>query len=519
MSVLKSGFEYMSKSLQMSSMQGTWADPVDWIMANFYTYDTEKLLELYPVQAQPMRHMLARNAQGKFTYGTIIWSWTKKSAKSTVVAAIVDWFAFHKPISLIRFFGNDLKQADSRVGEYLRESIKIGAGKGYDFGDPDNIMQDFRKNTKISSSSYLIEYPNGSRVEMIPVDPTGEAGGNDDVLVFSELWGWKHKKHLDMWTEATIPPTRYGEGFRLIDTYAGFEGESPILEQLYDVVVKPPQNKIEFPDNKECYHTDSIFSTWVTEHPFHWQVPEYYASEKELLDPKQYTRMHENGWTSSSDSFISMVEWDRCGDQAEKIAPPEDDLLVISLDAGVKKDTFAITTVGRFRDIDWIRQRINSIDTYNKDIEPDLFTLHFNRAWDPADYGGNLKFDGYEGSPAAYLRWLHASYDIAIVTYDEHQLAHFAREMEDELGTLFLPFPQGKQRELSDKYLRDVIVAQRIFHRGDKDDMRQHIKNANRKVINDDRGMRIIKKNEHQPIDLAVGLSMAIWTVKEEIPK
>ena len=36
--------------------------------------------------------------------------------------------------------------------------------------------------------NYKTSLPNNTIIEAIPIDPAGEAGGNDDLIIFSELW-------------------------------------------------------------------------------------------------------------------------------------------------------------------------------------------------------------------------------------------------------------------------------------------------------------------------------------------
>ena len=91
-----------------------WLDIVDWIERYFYLYDTAELVTLEEPQRNPLREAIKRDDDGKFLYDTVIWSWMKKSAKTTIIAAVVDYFCSNKPRSRWRLVANDLKQADSR---------------------------------------------------------------------------------------------------------------------------------------------------------------------------------------------------------------------------------------------------------------------------------------------------------------------------------------------------------------------------------------------------------------------
>lgn len=196
-------------------------DPVHFIQTHFYIPETNQPMTLYPSQELPLREALAVDG-GQFRYSTVVWSAIKKSAKSSIAAAIGLWFAWRKPWSSIKVIANDLKQADSRVAYYMRRAIEL--------------HPEWKSVVKIVN--YRITFPNHSFIEALPIDPVGEAGGNDDLIIFSEIWGWKNAAALKMWTEMTLSPLKYGQSLRWCETYAGFSGESPILEELYENVVK-----------------------------------------------------------------------------------------------------------------------------------------------------------------------------------------------------------------------------------------------------------------------------------------
>lgn len=492
--------------------------PLPFIEEYFYLYDTEDLITFHPSQVHAFNEATKRDKTGDYKYHTVLWSWMKKSAKTSIIAAIADYVALYKPKAYIRLVGNDLKQADSRVGYYMRENIKIGARRGYGSDYASHLMQQIRKDTRIKPSGYTITYPNGSIVEMVPIDPSGEAGGNDDLIVFSELWGWKHKSHKDMYVEMAISPTRFGQAQTWIDTYAGFEGESPILEHLYESVVND-ENRIAIPHNDECYAKNGIFATWVTKHHLSYQTPEYYAAERARLTQEQFSRMHENQWITSENAFISIGWWDECADDRPekeggipKLSPYDE--LIIALDAGISSDCFAIVAVSR-------DSRYQSDWTQEGATAPDHFIRRYARQWTPPK-GGKLQFTSRNPqaiTPASELKRLIETYNVAQVCYDPWQLEHFVSEMKYELQAWFEPFAQGTEREIADKQLYDIIREKRISHFGIDNDLRSHLQNAASKITSDDRKLRIVKKNEKYKIDLAVALSMAVKRANDLIAK
>jgi hypothetical protein len=58
------------------------------------------------------------------------------------------------------------------------------------------------------------------------------AGANPVVSTFDELWAYTSENSRRLWDEMISPPTRK-IACRLVVTYAGFTGESQLLEELY----------------------------------------------------------------------------------------------------------------------------------------------------------------------------------------------------------------------------------------------------------------------------------------------
>lgn len=437
-------------------------DPIRWIEANFFIPETSAQIKLYPSQLVPLREALRRDDNNNFVYSTVMWSMIKKSAKSSLTAAVGMWFAFLKPGSSIKVLGNDLKQAQSRVYEYMRRAVMLRA--------------DWRDSIKINN--YKMTFPNGSVVEAIPIDPQGEAGGNDDLVIVTELWGWKSSKHQLMWTETTVPPTKYGQALRWCESYAGYEGESPVLEQIYQTGVKEGQI---IDAEYEMYRNQRLFVLWNTKPTLPWQLgahgKAYYADQRAQLIPREYDRVHGNRWGSSTGQFVPREWWEDCDDPAACRAV--NNPVIVALDAAVSGDTFGVLVLTRHRG-----------KIYTKEC----------RAWEPP-INGKIDF----GDVEKYLFGLKSRYIVREWAYDPYQLHDMATRLYGKLG-FWNPFPQGQDRLIADKQLYDVIRDGLLFHHGDST-LTAHITNANAKRDGDK--LRIVKRSEKLKIDLAVCLSMA----------
>lgn len=459
-----------------------WPLPSDWIQDNFFLYDTGELITLLDCQIRPVNLAFTRGEDGLLVYRTIIWSWPKKSAKSSVIAAVCDYVATHKSRASVKLIANDLRQANSRVGMYLRENIKHVHKHG-SREDPPEII-----------STNRIEYPNGSVIEMIPVDPAGEAGGNDDIIVYSELWAWKSQLHQDMWAEMTLSPNK-PDSQRWVDTYAGYSGESPILEPLYQNGVK---NGKKVWDDLEVYENKVAqqLTVWVTVPMMPWQTQRYYNEQAASLTDVQMARMHKNQWTSSTTTFVYPQWWEKCRHTGPAMSF-ERESLIVTLDAAVVDDCFAIVAGHMVDEI--VYPRFTRIWKAEKG-EPILYS----NALDPEDLD----------TPEGYIRWLNANYDLAYGAYDAYQLHDFATRLEQSLNVVFEPFSQGKDRAVADKMLYDSIKDRRVIHFGDEA-LTEHVTNANRKE--DEKQLRIVKRAQHLKIDACVCLSMLNYVCREEL--
>ena len=482
----------LAKGLSESAEKLSTPDPVTWIEKNFYIPETRNdpihrgRIFLMDYQKDAIREALSTDENGNYKYSIIVWSDIKKSAKSTIAAAInlfraefTDWGEFY-------VIANDLKQADSRVAMYLRRALSLNPN--------------FRK--KYSVRGYRTTGPNGSFIEAVPIDPSGEAGSNADQITFSELWGANESAKQTMWSEMTLSPTKAGRSFRWIESYAGYSEESLLLYSLYELGVH--QGKILWPDrlypvtdgepsplelfvNKEA----RMLCLWNTLPRCPWQTKDYYQAEEKILPPNDFQRMHRNQWVSSSDTFIPMEWFDAC--RRANDAWPEIDKKrhphIISLDAATTNDCFALYMGCR-----------------HPETPIDVLT-QYAQVWKPVN--GKIDFQGTEEKPGPerVLRRLIRDYNVVQVTYDAYQLHDMATRLKKEGLVWFKPFNQGQDRLLADSQLRDLIRDRRFWHRGEPD-LREHVQNANAQIDPNDSKIRLVKRVENLKIDLAVAASM-----------
>src|SRR3990172_1502837 len=365
-------------------------DPLQWILKNVYVPELRGPIQLAPYQQFCLREALAVEPDGTFRYSTIVWSDIKKSIKSTIAAAVALWRAMYTPWGQILMVANDLKQADSRVGYYLRRSIELNP--------------ELREKCRVRG--YKIEYPTNAISESIPIDPTGEAGANADMVIFSELWGSHSQAQRRMWTEMTPPPAKFGRSFRWVETYAGYEGESVLLKQLYDLGTDPAQGGEPIPGAEQfspplrAYRNREarLFLLWNDTPRLSWQTQEYYAEQAKILEPTEFERVHRNQWTSSMGAFIQAEVWDSCSSEIRSEVTIHDPVIV-SMDASVSGDCFGVLALTR------------------KNETSELVEC---RRWIPPPHG-KITYEGPEG-PEEYVKYLCERYNVIEVAYDEYQL-------------------------------------------------------------------------------------------------
>ena len=195
------------------------------------------------------------------------------------------------------------------------------------------------------------------------------------------------------------------------------------------------------------------------------------------------------------DRFLSsMTLWDACREDLSPLSPNEP--MVIALDAGVSNDSFELVGVTAHP------------------TKPGNYAARVIHQWKPP-HGGKIDFRGsadYPG-PDWLIRNVYApKYALVQLVYDPYQLESLCADLMRDGVIACVPFPQQKDRLEADKFLYDMILARRIAHDGNAD-LRAHIDNANRKIDPESRKLRIVKREESGKIDLAVSLSMAMYTV------
>jgi phage terminase large subunit-like protein len=256
----------------------------------------------------------------------LIYSCPKKSGKTTFAAIFV--------ITILVLFGgahpeaicaaNDRQQAVGRVFEVIKQIVECSPL--------------LRTRAKITAEK--ITLADGAIIRAIPNNYASAAGSNHVIAVFDELWAFDSEDSRRLFDELVPPPTR-PIACRLTVTYAGFSGESSLLEELYERGLKQRQVATDL------YAGDGMLMFWSHEPVAPWQNADWLAEMRRSFRPHQYRRVIENRFVNAKSKFIDMKLWDACTNECFH---PLFDYhprvpIWVGVDASTKHDSTALAAV------------------------------------------------------------------------------------------------------------------------------------------------------------------------------
>jgi phage terminase large subunit-like protein len=498
------------------------SDPVKWIESNFYLASTGELVKLAPHQKCILRLAFKRTREGRLRYRAIIYSAIKKSGKSAIAGMLARWMA-ETQIRYGEIFtiGNDLVQARDRSFREVRQSLEVTPGYS-------RRSQSLPGKWSLRNQLTMTSLQTGTQIKAISVDAAGEAGGKQAMTIWTELWGFEHDDALRFWDEMTPVPT-VPDSFRLVETYAGYDGESTLLWDLYKKGLEGRQctagelARIGATDAPgESYEellyafketngdpnakvpiwindAATLFMYWdsgLNARRMPWQMgkegEEYYRGEEAILPAATFRRLHYNEWVGAESQFVPIESWDACYDETiPPLLPGDRTPIVLAVDAATTHDCFAIVAISRHPH------------------KRDEVAVRACRRWDPAEEGGYVRYE----EPEQMIRQYVKDYNVVQVCYDPYQLESMMQNLRKEGIVWCDPFPQSQDRLRADRALYDHIVHRRLHHNESPHatftPLREHILNANSKLQKDqDSTLRIVKKTGNRKIDLAVAMSM-----------
>jgi hypothetical protein len=471
-------------------------DIVDWAETHFYIIETGKPIRLAPHQKIILRIMTetVQRTDGlwAFRWTTWLYSTIKKSGKTTISAIVGRWAAeTWGPYQEIYNLGNKLKQAKERAFRKIRQSIELGPPAA--------------RNQWAIQETQLTHLPSGSIIQALPISDAGEAGGNQSVTIWTELWGFQYEEALRMWDEMQPVLTR-PLSVRFVDTYAGYEGESDLLKSIWNLVLNDDgtlaAGVVRLHDDLPIYGVPeagliAYIDQGIAARRMSWQQgdigAQYYTQQQASERLHNFLRLHHNLWVSSVNALVPAAMWDALTFKRSEL--PDDIPVWLAADASVRRDCCALTAI-----------------TVISDIVLELNTWVWD--WDGTGLGINYSETIIPGLKEALKR-----FNVMGVAYDEYMLHGHMVDLSRVYRVPFYPFPQGDKRVRADTKLLADIGNGKFRHSGNET-VRTHVINSAAKDQMGGEAIRIVKRTASKaklpggetitakPIDAIVAISM-----------
>jgi len=336
---------------------------------------------------------------------------------------------------------------------------------------------------RVTRSEILFE-PTGSRIVSLPMDASGAAGANFATCSWTELWGFCYEANERLYEELTPVP---GDCLRVIDSYAGWEGESNLLRRIWDRGLSGERVNKRWP----MYLTGrqlSYIHQGEDAQVRCWRGTDaarraYYPEQVATMRPGTFRRLHLNEWASQEDAFITPELLDACILANYTCPGPNREIdLFVGLDLAVKHDCAAAVSVFK--------------------REGGELWLGPYRIWAPK--GGDIDLMSIE----EWLIALHRDYGEVRIYADPYQAQMLIQRLKTRRVTID-EFPQTVPNLTKlGNTLFDVIKQGRLVLYPGCTDLRKHVLNAQAKET--PRGIRLIKSTAARKIDAAIALGMGV---------
>jgi hypothetical protein len=456
----------MGEIFQCSTLDRWRGDPTAFISDIMRDPETGRPFELFDAQTQFLRHAFTLTDDGRLVYPEQVFGAIKKSAKTTTAAmhmltmTLVHGGCFAEAYTV----ANDLEQAQGRVFQAVRRIVECSP--------------DLQRAAVVTQNR--ISFPEmGATITALASDYAGAAGANPVVSSFDELWGYTSERSRRLWDEMVPPPTRK-VACRLTTSYAGFSGESHILQELYARGMAQPLI------GNSLHAGEGILMAWHRVPVAPWQTPEWLSQMRAQLRSAAYLRMIENEFVANESSFIDMSRWDACVDHSLEPLWGNCRLPVYAaVDASTKRDSTAIV--------------VTHWDEKAKQVR-----LIFHRVFQPSP-DGPLDF---EAAIERTLLDLRKRFLLVKVLFDPWQMQASAQRLK-RAGVNVEEFPQtASNLTMASQNLWELIHAQNLVVYPDAG-LRLAISHA--VGIETPRGWRIGKDKRAHKVDVVIALAMAAY--------
>jgi phage terminase large subunit-like protein len=439
------------------------ADPVLFVESVLIDPETGKAFVLLEAERQFLRDAFTTGEDRRLLYSELMYACPKKSGKTTFAAIFV--------ITILVLFGDAYPEAICAANDYEQSVGRV-------FAAIKRIVECsplLRAGARIIADK--ITLADGAVIIAIPSNYASAAGANHVIVVFDELWAYATERLRRLFDELVPPPTRR-IACRLTVTYAGFRGESALLEELYERGLKQPQVATNL------YAGDGMLMFWSHEPVAPWQTAAWVADMRRCLRPMQFARMIENRFVDVESNFIDMSLWDQCTDPrighmvADRVVP-----IWVGVDASVSHDSTALAAV-----------------TWSKEHQHVRLVDH--RIFMPAP---DRQID-FSVQVEQVLRDWHRRFSLREVSYDPYKMAASSqRLMRERLAMKEYPQTVSNLTAMGEN-LFQLIKGRNLLVYPDET-IRTAVSRAI--AIEGARGWKIAKDKQSHRIDIVIALGMA----------
>lgn len=450
---------------------------IEWAEANWRLPDS-KPIKLRPWQRAVLAAMFPDDGSPS-PWETFLISAPKKSGKTTLDAIATAYAALTFPAPEVAYcVANDEAQAQERVFDLIAKAVRaIGLVK--------------RGAATITRNE--IAFPEtGSRIVVIPADFAGAAGATFGITSWTELWAFRYEQHVRLFEELTPIPNR--RSLRIVDSYAGFAGDAPILEPMWQRALAGERLDDALPiySNGKLW---AFIATGEEAQAMCWlgdldTMVDYYAEQRATLRPGTFNRLHLNQWQSGEEAFITAEDWDACIHKGLRPALDRSEIdgpVYVGIDAATKHDCAAAVAVAR---------------------EGGRVRLVAHRIWTPRkDHALDL-----EETVEAFVLDLRKRLGIRSLRFDPYQMVRSGATLR-KAGVRVEEFPQTSGNlTQAGQTLFELVRSKRLAMYPDAE-LRRHALAA--VAVDSGRGWRLAKEKSSKKIDGLVALSFAALAAVE----
>jgi Terminase large subunit, ATPase domain len=454
----------MPETFNQATLAHWRAEPATFIETALINPETALPFVLLDAEREFFKHAFRTDADGRLLFTEQVYAAPKKSGKTAFAALhlLTTTFLFGGRYAEAFCIANDLEQAQSRVFEACKRIVEASPL--------------LRGECKVTADRITF-VATGAVIAALAADYAGAAGAHPVISAFDELWAFTSERSRRLWDEMIPVPTRK-ISCRLTVTYAGFEGESELLQELYKRGLA--QQKI----GTDLYAGDGLLMLWSHVPLAPWQDERWLAEMRRSLRPNQYLRMIENRFVTCESSFVTMAAWDRCVDASLGPVVADTALPVwAAVDASTKHDSTAIVAVT------WESSRQQVRLVFHRVFQPS--------ASEPLDF---------EAAIESTLRDLKERFQVRKVLFDPWQMQATAQRLA-RAGLEIKEFPQTPANlTKASQNLFELITGGNLLAYPDAA-LRLAISRA--VAVETPRGWRISKATQSHKIDIVVSLAMA----------